>query len=139
MTSCTRTRCSTYRMVAAVLVRMGGATADSATSSRRAFPPPHEAPRLHRLATSLGSCGSDRCIEDVGCEANAGGADPHSGTGNQLPGFGGGAAAERAGGVSAGLAAIAAPVARSQCEVAVEFTLDGRNVNLQVVENPPGT
>src|SRR5215213_2924319 len=39
MTYCTRTRCSRYRMVAAVLVRMGGATAGSATSSRRPFPP----------------------------------------------------------------------------------------------------
>jgi len=101
------------------------------------------AERLDRSPSAVWHClrrlGLLGSVEDAGCETNAGGADPDPGTGHQVPGLGSRATAERASGVAAGLAASAAPVARFQREVAVEFTLDGGDVDMQVVEDPPGT
>jgi hypothetical protein len=50
----------------------------------------------HRPGICFRLCRSCRCIEDVGCQTNAGCADPDFGTGNQFCGLGSRATAERA-------------------------------------------
>ena len=64
---------------------------------------------------------SCRCLNDIDGEDNAGCADPHSGTGDQLPGLAGRATA--ASRIVSELAAVAAPATRVQGDIAVESRL----------------
>src|SRR5829696_330232 len=82
---------------------------------------------------------SNRCTDDLGRDTNAGCADPHSGSGNQLPGLGAWAAAKRARRIAANFAPTAPPAARAESDIAVEFAFDRRDVNVQVVEDPSGS
>src|SRR5436190_11088610 len=90
-----------------------------------------------RLGDRRGSPGA--LFQDLGGEQDTGGADPHVGSGDQLPHLGGGPAAEGAGYGVPVLATAAPPPVRVRVEVAGELSLDlSGGVPVQLVQDASG-